>query len=301
MLSEVELPLAEPQRVEASLSRFRFTARDLNCARRAIAKSKRTALTSVPLRQHNEKFFADSRTYKDLVSTTATEAAPKKHNVASLRVGHGTSFLLRRLHSLSGIIPIGAFLVEHFVSNAFATKGPTAYAKQVEFLSSFPFVVGLELFGIWIPILYHALYGFYIWYRGESNVTEYPWTGNWMYTMQRWTGGIAFVYIIWHTWHLRFSGIHILSHPEAAFGKVQMEFQHPWAIAFYAIGIFCASWHFAYGLWLFAAKWGFTPGDNARRRFGYVCVVIGLAFMLVGAVTMYSFLNTPLQTMVVGG
>ncbi len=30
-------------------------------------------------------------------------------------------------------------------------------------------------------------------------------------------------------------------------------------------------WHFAYGIWLFAAKWGITPGDKARQRFGYVC------------------------------
>jgi succinate dehydrogenase / fumarate reductase cytochrome b subunit len=116
-----------------------------------------------------------------------------------------------------------------------------------------------------------------------------------MFTAQRWTGGIAFFYIVWHTWHLRFSGIHILSHPDAAFGKVQLEFQHTWAIAFYALGIFCASWHFAYGLWLFAAKWGITSGDAARRRFGYVCFVIGAAFILVGVLTMGSFLNTPLQ------
>ncbi len=156
-------------------------------------------------------------------------------------------------------------------------------------------MIGLELFGIWLPILYHALYGFYIWYRGDSNVAEYPWSGNWMYTAQRYTGGITFAYIIWHTWHLRFSGVHLLSHPDAAFAKVQMEFLSPWAVAFYAVGIVCASWHFAYGLWLFAAKWGITSGDRARRRFGYVCMVIGLSFVLVGAVTMYSFLNTPPQ------
>ena len=133
---------------------------------------------------------------------------------------------------------MGAFLVEHFVSNAFATRGPAAYTKQVELLSSFPFVFYLELFGIWLPILYHALYGFYIWFRGESNVSDYPWTGNWMFTLQRWTGAIAFCYIVWHTWHLRFSGVHILTHPDAAFGKVQLEFQHAWAIAFYAVGNF---------------------------------------------------------------
>ena len=66
-------------------------------------------------------------------------------------------------------------------------------------------------------------------------------------------------------------------------------------IVFYAVGIFCASWHFAYGLWLFAAKWGITTGEAARRRFGYVCFVIGATFILVGALTMRSFLITPLQ------
>ena len=237
------------------------------------------------------------------MASTASPATPigMRGGVAPLRAGEGRSFLLRRLHSLSGIIPIGAFLVEHFVSNAFATRGPAAYTKQVELLSSFPFVVGLELFGIWLPILYHALYGFYIWYRGETNVGDYPWTGNWMYAAQRWTGGIAFFYMLYHTWHLRFSGVHLLSHPEAAFPKVQAEFQNPWIVAFYAVGVIAASWHFAYGLWLFAAKWGITPGDNARRKFGYVCVVIGLAFMAVGAATMYSFLTTPLQPLNTGG
>ena len=41
---------------------------------------------------------------------------------------------------LSGIIPVGAFLVEHFVSNAFATRGPGAYAKQVELEFGVPIV-----------------------------------------------------------------------------------------------------------------------------------------------------------------
>ncbi len=74
---------------------------------------------------------------------------------------------------------------------------------------------GWSCLAFWLPILYHALYGFYIWYRGDSNVAEYPWTGNWMYTAQRYTGGITFAYIIWHTWHLRFSGVHLLSHPRS--------------------------------------------------------------------------------------
>ena len=47
--------------------------------------------------------------------------------VPALRAGEGRSFLWRRLHSLSGIFPIGAFLVEHFLSHAFSTNGGAAY------------------------------------------------------------------------------------------------------------------------------------------------------------------------------
>ncbi|HXX27012.1 MAG TPA: succinate dehydrogenase, partial [Terriglobales bacterium] len=66
-------------------------------------------------------------------------------------------------------------------------------------------------------------------------------------------------------------------------------------------GILCASWHFSYGLWLFAVKWGIVTGDRARRRLGYLALAIGLVFVGVGAATMYSFLNTPLEPLDVTG
>lgn len=221
-------------------------------------------------------------------STPATQPHLRP-GVAPLRAGQGHSFLLRRLHSLSGIVPIGAFLAEHFFSNAFATNGPAAYTGQVKFLTGLPFAFWLELFGIWLPILFHALYGIYIWWRGESNLTDYPWAGNWMYTAQRWTGMVAFAYIVYHTWYMRFSGVHLFDHPDAAFWKVQNEFQNPWAVAFYVVGIVAASWHLGYGIWLFAAKWGLAVGENARRRLGYVCTGITILFIAVGLYTMRAF------------
>jgi succinate dehydrogenase / fumarate reductase, cytochrome b subunit len=228
----------------------------------------------------------------------ATVASPVRRGVPPLRAGQGHSFLLRRLHSLSGIIPVGAFLVEHFISNAFATNGPWAYADQVKFLTGLPFVLVLEIVGIYIPLLYHSLYGFYIWFRGESNVRDYPWAGNFMYAAQRWTGAIAFIYMAWHTYTMRFSGIHLLTNSQAAFHKVQMELQHPWALAFYVIGITAASWHFAYGLYLFAAKWGITVSDRSRRWFGRACLALALLFIVVGLATVSAFFrpkwqNTP--------
>ena len=76
------------------------------------------------------------------MATTASPAAPVlKRGVAPLRAGQGTSFLLRRLHYLTGIIPVGAFLFEHIlISNSTAISGPEAYARQVSFLANLPLV-----------------------------------------------------------------------------------------------------------------------------------------------------------------
>ena len=225
------------------------------------------------------------------MATTASPAAPVlKRGVAPLRAGQGTSFLLRRLHSLTGIIPVGAFLFEHIlISNATAISGPDAYARQVNFLANLPLVFFLELFGIWLPILFHGLFGFYIWFRGDGNTMEYPWTGNWMYTLQRWTGGIAFIYIVWHTYTMRFTGVDLHEMAAQSFGKVHDEVIHPALFAFYVVGLIAASWHFAYGIWLFSAKWGIVTGEHAQRRLLQVCLAFFLLLSVVGLVSLYTF------------
>jgi succinate dehydrogenase / fumarate reductase cytochrome b subunit len=64
-------------------------------------------------------------------------------------------------------------------------------------------------------------------------------------------------------------------------------------IAFYMIGIIAASWHFSYGVWLFAAKWGITTGENARRRFGYICLAMAIGLVAIGLISMSGFFRTP--------
>jgi succinate dehydrogenase / fumarate reductase cytochrome b subunit len=97
---------------------------------------------------------------------------------------------------------------------------------------------------------------------------------------------------------MRFTGIHLLTNSQAAFHKVQMELQHPWAVGFYVIGIIAASWHFAYGLFLFCAKWGITVSDRSRKIMKVVSLAIALTFIAVGMATMSAFFrpewrNTP--------
>ena len=233
--------------------------------------------------------------------TGRRKGARGKRSVQPLRAGEGHSFLWRKLHSLSGIIPIGAFLVEHIVSNFETWNGPLAYAQQVKFLNALPLVRVLEWVFIFLPLAFHAGYGLFITFRGRVNVNVYPWASNWMYISQRVTGIIALAYIIQHVWRQRFSGVSLPEHPGAAFAKVQHELSNPWMLAIYVIAMVATTWHFSYGIWLFAAKWGITPGERARKRFGYVCGAIGAALCLMGFISIYAVIwkypNAPADVM----
>jgi succinate dehydrogenase / fumarate reductase cytochrome b subunit len=226
------------------------------------------------------------------MATAQPSAAPTvRRGVQPLRAGQGTSFIWRKLHSLLGIIPIGAFLLEHLLSNFEALKGPLAYGAQVKFLNSLPLVRVLEWVFIFLPLMYHAGYGIYIWLRGKSNVVYYPWAGNWMYVAQRYTGLIAFAYILQHVIRQRFMGTMLPENPYAAFHKVQVELSNPWMVAVYAIAMIAICWHFAYGIWLFAAKWGITPGEIARKRLGYACAAFGLLLAVMGLASIWAFVG----------
>jgi len=230
------------------------------------------------------------------MATAQPSAAPSiRRGVQPLRAGQGTSFIWRKLHSLLGVIPIGAFLLEHLLSNFEALKGPAAYAAQVKFLNSLPLVRVLEWVFIFLPLLYHGIYGVYIWIRGKSNVVYYPWAGNWMYVAQRYTGLIAFAYILQHVLRQRFLGISLPENPGAAFAKVQHELANPWMLAVYIIAMIAICWHFAYGIWLFAAKWGITPGETARRRFGWVCLAGGVLLCAMGLASIWAFVGPKYQ------
>ena len=230
------------------------------------------------------------------MATAQQPAAPPtrptvSRGVQPLRAAQGNEFLWRKLHSLLGIVPIGAFLLEHLLSNYEALQGPVAYGAQVKFLNSLPMVRLLEWTFIFLPILYHGCYGVWIWLRGKSNIVYYPWAGNWMYTAQRYTGLVAFLYIGQHVIRQRFMGVELPEHPYAAFAKVQHELANPWMLAVYIVAMIAICWHFSYGIWLFAAKWGITPGNRARKRLGYVCAALGVALAVLGLASIWAFVG----------
>ncbi|MCH5373175.1 MAG: succinate dehydrogenase, partial [Planctomycetes bacterium] len=112
-------------------------------------------------------------------------------------------FLIRRLHSLTGLIPIGAYMVIHLLVNSSLLSGPTVFQKNVYQIHSLEGgLIFVEWAFIFLPILFHAIFGVMIVYGGVPNVGVYRYGANFRYTLQRATGLIAFVFIVWHVFHL---------------------------------------------------------------------------------------------------
>ena len=207
------------------------------------------------------------------------------------------TFILRKLHQLSGIMPLGIFLLEHFYTNSKALAGEAAFNGAVKDLQSIPYILLVETGGIFIPLIYHAVYGLVITVEARPNNLHYPYARNWFYTIQRVTGIILFFFILFHVLNFRFGlipGLNTVSvahHPEQSFGIVAGEFRMIPIFIVYVIGITATVWHFANGIWLFLVDWGITIGERAQRLAGYACIAFGVVLLAVGLNAAVAFIR----------
>ena len=105
-----------------------------------------------------------------------------------------THYLLLKLHSLTGIVPIGAFLVIHLSINSLRTVGVWPYQLSIDAINNLPFLLIIEITFIYIPILFHSVMGFYVVRLAKTNVHRYRYPRNGLYTLQRISGAIAVSY-----------------------------------------------------------------------------------------------------------
>ena len=125
------------------------------------------------------------------------------------------SFLLRRLHSLTGLM-LTVYLVEHILTNSQAALwlggDGLGFIQFVNFLHSLPYLPVLEWLLIGIPLLIHgglgiqvALQARFNSFKGDGRAPSLPQYGrNRAYTWQRLTAWILLVGILAHVVHMRF-------------------------------------------------------------------------------------------------
>lgn len=196
-------------------------------------------------------------------------------------------FLLRKLHQLTGIVPLGMFYFVHLWTNSAALNGPKVFDDHVQDIHDMPYLLFIEIFGIFLPLVFHSVYGILISAEAKPNALNYGYGRNWFYVFQRVTGIFLFVFLLFHILNFRFGlipGLNLIpvaGNADKAYSIVSGEFQITWVMAIYIIGILATAWHLAYGFFLFAVDWGIVIGEKAQKAVLYGC--LSLAFFLGAA------------------
>ncbi len=209
------------------------------------------------------------------------------------------TFLLRKLHQLTGIMPLGLFFAVHITTNAKAMNGEKVFNDAVADIHHIPFLLFIEIFGIFLPLLYHSVYGIVISAEARTNVVNYGFGRNWLYLLQRITGVFLFVFLLFHLLHFRwgFFGSFGLTHTavagnaERAFSIVSADFNQLWVLIFYIFGIAATAWHLGYGVFLFAVDWGIVIGEKAQKYLLYGSVAVAAGLFAVGVNAAFSFVR----------
>lgn len=195
---------------------------------------------------------------------------------------------LRQLHTLTGVFPLGIFVLGHLITQARVLRGASAYELGQMALTSLPGWRAIELV-VLASLVVHGGLGLRLavsgrprspWYAGRTE----------LHSLQRVTGPIVLVFVVWHvatlwvphasgalgTGMLRPSMIALLSStwvgvPLAALG--------------YLVGVAACSFHFANGMASFAASAGWFATERARRGASWGAALVGLVVVVLGAET----------------
>jgi len=219
-------------------------------------------------------------------------------------------FLIRRLHSLTGLLPVGAYMCVHLLTNASTLGGPAMFQKNVDLIHSLgPALPIVEWTFIFLPLIFHAVVGVVIIRSGNPNLSSYHYVGNVRYTLQRVTAWIALFFIAYHVFHMHgwFHNAWWLENvandklgghqfdPHRATSTAAIALSAFWRKAFYAIGVISSVFHFANGLWTMGITWGVWTSAAAQKRANWICGAIGVAMTFVGLAALVGVTTTDVK------
>jgi succinate dehydrogenase / fumarate reductase cytochrome b subunit len=211
-----------------------------------------------------------------------------------------SNFWFKRIHSFIGIVPLGVFLLFHFIFHASSNQGAHVYDGRLSWLYSLPLHMAAAVLLVYLPLLYHAIAGLIITFRARVNWPQYPYFGNFKYVIQRLTAVGLLLFIPAHLVKARFTEFFLHEHMswahEALALRPDSPHFNPLSAPSYVLGILAVSFHLANGLWTFGITWGITPGPRSQRWSARFSIFVFIALALLGLYALSGFFRGPLPT-----
>ena len=179
-------------------------------------------------------------------------------------------FLARRIHSLTGIVPVGLFLVYHLYLQLYLHSGAEVYNKVINGFYDSPLAIWALVIVVYIPLFFHAFFGIRLIF--ESSVQpSYTYFSHLLFWLQRISGIGVLLFILAHIWNAQLGpwfagtwGTHF-EHLSSGFSDPDSGMITK---AVYLLGTLGAVFHFSNGLNTFCMTWGIalTPKSQIRVR-----------------------------------
>ncbi len=211
------------------------------------------------------------------------------------------NYFWHKVHSLTGIIPVGFYLVQHLTLNSFSLAGPNAYNGVIAFFEHLPFhvLVVLKYGVVWLPLIFHSVYGFIIASRADYDTTAHltRYREDRYFLWQRLTGLFAIVFLCYH--------MATTSIASTLKGANETIYYATWAdhlksfgglvLVFYVLGIAASTYHLSYGIWNFCIRWGITISERAQQATAKFSAGAFVVLTLLGWLALAGFFWTPLK------
>jgi succinate dehydrogenase / fumarate reductase cytochrome b subunit len=191
---------------------------------------------------------------------------------------------VRRVFSLSGVFPLGAFLVVHILANASALRGDGAFDATVRALRGLPLRALVEVLLVFGPLVLHAAIGLWLTITGRPLAQPSPYPKS-VRAAMRVTGMLVLAFLAMHLPELRFrsspdahTGAHLLTVLTADLSSTSHGV--PWRGVVYLAAAGCVAFHFAGGLWGFVVgSWsaGAAPSRRARLVAAWSAALLGVS------------------------
>ncbi len=193
---------------------------------------------------------------------------------------------LRRAFSLSGVVPLGVFLVVHAVANVSAVVGSWAFARVGRALQDLPALPLLEVLIVFAPLAFHGALGAWIVATRRPFASSYPRP---LRVAMRVTAIATLAFLAVHLPQIRFRSPGARLGPGAlatALDATLSSTSHgvPWAALLYLVGGACATFHLACGAWgYFAATPAGLRDARLRKQVAWAAVAGGAVMWVMFA------------------
>lgn len=189
----------------------------------------------------------------------------------------GAKESIRRWFRLTGVLPVGIFLVLHLWTSAAILTSRSAYDAELVAVNGVPVIAVLELVLVFLPLAFHALFGIHLAFRPDPGPHHYA--SDRLHLLQRITGLAALVFIGAHLWELRLQAFVGDLRPATYSTRLEEHLSSTtWGVPFvaigYLLGVAACVFHLANGMTSYWSRSGRAraPHELRNARIGFAAL-----------------------------